>query len=45
MLRLAADHVSQDAYGGRPSGYSWGDFMAVSCHDYPTIWDIAMGKK
>ena len=39
MLRLAADHVSMDAYGGSPSGYSWGDFMAVSCHDYPTIWD------
>jgi pimeloyl-ACP methyl ester carboxylesterase len=39
MLRLAADHVSMDAYGGSPSAYSWGDFMAVSCHDYPTIWD------
>jgi pimeloyl-ACP methyl ester carboxylesterase len=39
MLRLAADHVSMDAYGGSPAGYSWGDFMAVSCHDYPTIWD------
>ncbi len=41
MLRLAAEDVSFDAAGGGAAGYSVGDFAAVSCHDYPTIWDVA----
>ena len=41
MLRLAAEDVSFDAAGGGAAGYSVGDFAAVSCHDYPTVWDVA----
>jgi pimeloyl-ACP methyl ester carboxylesterase len=39
MLRLAAEDRSINAAGGSPSSYSVGDYMAVSCHDYATIWD------
>lgn len=39
--RLAAEDVSFDAGGGAPSGYSAGDLEAVSCHDYPTVWDTS----
>ncbi|MHB1930878.1 MAG: alpha/beta fold hydrolase, partial [Acidimicrobiales bacterium] len=38
--RLAADDASFNAAGGSPSGYSAGDLQAVSCHDYPTAWNI-----
>ncbi len=41
IMRLAAEDVSFDAAGGGAAGYSVGDFAAVSCHDYPTIWDVA----
>jgi hypothetical protein len=41
MMRLAAEDVSFDAAGGGAASYSVGDFAAVSCHDYPTIWDAA----
>jgi hypothetical protein len=41
MLRLAAEDVSFDAAGGGAAGYSVGDFAAVSCHDYPTVWNVA----
>ena len=40
IMRLAAEDVSFDAAGGGAAGYSVGDFAAVSCHDYPTIWDV-----
>jgi len=40
LLRLAAEHQVGDASGGSPSSYSMGDQDAVSCHDYPTIWDV-----
>ena len=45
MLRLAAEDVSFDAAGGGAAGYSVGDFAAVSCHDYPTIWDVAASPR
>jgi pimeloyl-ACP methyl ester carboxylesterase len=38
--RLAAEDGDSNAGGGAPSGYSAGDLEAVSCHDYPTAWDI-----
>jgi pimeloyl-ACP methyl ester carboxylesterase len=38
MLRLAAEDATANAAGGAASGYSAGDLMAVSCHDYPTAW-------
>ncbi|HTU29474.1 MAG TPA: alpha/beta hydrolase [Solirubrobacteraceae bacterium] len=38
LLRLAAEDVAANAGGGAPSGYSAGDLMVVSCHDYPTVW-------
>lgn len=41
IMRLAAEDVSFDAAGGGAASYSVGDFAAVSCHDYPTIWDVA----
>ncbi|MGH9172475.1 MAG: alpha/beta hydrolase [Acidimicrobiales bacterium] len=38
LLRLAAEDADANFGGGAPSGYSGGDLMAVSCHDYPTEW-------
>ena len=38
MLRLAAEDASFNV-SGASRDYSVGDYMAVSCHDYPTIWD------
>lgn len=38
MLRLAAEDAAGIAPGGNPHGYSEGDYDAVACHDYPTIW-------
>lgn len=38
LLRLAAEDTTANAAGAAPSGYSAGDLMAVSCHDYPTVW-------
>jgi pimeloyl-ACP methyl ester carboxylesterase len=43
MLRLAAEDVTANAAGGSPSGYSQGDYAAVACHDYPTLWNPAAG--
>ena len=43
MLRLAAEDVSFNAAGGNAAGYSVGDLEAVSCHDYPTVWNVASG--
>jgi pimeloyl-ACP methyl ester carboxylesterase len=43
LLRLAAEDASANAAGGSPSGYSVGDLMAVSCHDYPTAWRTSAG--
>jgi pimeloyl-ACP methyl ester carboxylesterase len=43
LLRLAAEDASANAAGGSPSGYSAGDLMAVSCHDYPTAWRTSAG--
>ena len=45
LLRLAAEDVIADDSGSPRSTrrattfYSEGDYIAVSCHDYPTIWD------
>jgi pimeloyl-ACP methyl ester carboxylesterase len=39
MLRLAAEDATSDGFGGSPAAYSNGDYVAVSCHDYPTAWD------
>jgi pimeloyl-ACP methyl ester carboxylesterase len=39
LMRLAAEDVNFNAGGGAPSAYSAGDLEAVSCHDYPTVWD------
>ena len=41
MLRLAAEDVAFDLPGGSPSSYSVGDYLAVACHDYPTVWSKA----
>jgi pimeloyl-ACP methyl ester carboxylesterase len=38
MLRLAAEDVALNLPGGSPSSYSGGDYLAVACHDYPTVW-------
>lgn len=39
ILRLTAEDVISTGNGGDPSAYSAGLYMAVACHDYPTIWD------
>ena len=39
MLRLAAEDVALNLPGGSPSDYSGGDYLAVACHDYLSVWD------
>jgi pimeloyl-ACP methyl ester carboxylesterase len=39
LLRLAAEDLTQTGNGGSPAAYSAGDYMAVSCNDYPTVWN------
>ncbi len=41
LLRLAADDEAGNAGGGSAASYSAGDLQAVSCHDYPTVWNVA----
>jgi pimeloyl-ACP methyl ester carboxylesterase len=41
LLRLASEDLGSTGNGGNPEAYSAGLYMAVSCHDYPTIWDPA----
>ena len=38
MLRLAAEDAAFNLPGGSPRSYSVGDYLAVACHDYPTVW-------
>jgi pimeloyl-ACP methyl ester carboxylesterase len=40
LMRLAAEDVEQNT-SGSPQGSSVGDFEAVSCHDYPTVWQTS----
>jgi pimeloyl-ACP methyl ester carboxylesterase len=40
LMRLAAEDVEQNT-SGSPKGSSVGDFEAVSCHDYPTVWQTS----
>ena len=44
LLRLASEDLRSTGNGSDPSAYSAGLYMAVSCHDYPTIWDRARSK-
>ena len=39
LLRLASEDLASTGNGSNPKAYSAGLYMAVSCHDYPTIWD------
>jgi pimeloyl-ACP methyl ester carboxylesterase len=41
LRRLAAEDASFDASGGSPADYSVGDQAAVSCHDFPSVWDVS----
>ena len=41
LRRLAAEEASFDASGGSPADYSVGDQAAVSCHDFPSAWDVS----
>ena len=41
MLRLAAEDLGSTSPGGDVTAYSEGDAAAVSCHDYPVVWDRA----
>jgi pimeloyl-ACP methyl ester carboxylesterase len=38
LARLALEDVAANA-AGPPDQYSVGDLQAVSCHDYPTVWN------
>ena len=40
LLRLAAEHQAGDGSNGTAPEYSMGDQDAVSCHDYPTVWNV-----
>jgi len=39
ILRLAAETVTVDAGPAAPSSYSEALYAAVTCHDYPQLWD------
>ena len=39
FLRLAAEDLPGAIMGANAHGYSAGLYMAVSCHDYPVVWD------
>jgi pimeloyl-ACP methyl ester carboxylesterase len=39
LLRLASEDLSETGNGSNVHAYSAGLYMAVSCHDYPTVWD------
>jgi pimeloyl-ACP methyl ester carboxylesterase len=41
LLRLAAEDLGTTGNGNDVSAYSQGAYMAVSCADYPTVWDRA----
>ena len=41
MLRLAAEDLGSTSPGNDVTAYSEGDAAAVSCHDYPVVWDRA----
>ena len=41
MLRLAAEDLGSTSPGNDVSAYSEGADIAVSCHDYPVVWDRA----
>ena len=43
LLRLAAEHQAGDGSNGTAAEYSMADQDAVSCHDYPTVWDVHAG--
>jgi pimeloyl-ACP methyl ester carboxylesterase len=43
LLRLAAEHEAGDGSNGTAAEYSMGDQDAVSCHDYPSIWNVHAG--
>jgi pimeloyl-ACP methyl ester carboxylesterase len=43
LLRLAAEDLTSTGGGGDPRAYSEGAYMAVSCHDYRTLWDPTTG--
>jgi pimeloyl-ACP methyl ester carboxylesterase len=38
LLRIGAEDVALNLNGGSPTGYSAGDYLAVACHDYPSVW-------
>ncbi len=39
MLRLAAEDLGSTSPGNDVAAYSQGDYVAVSCHDYPVVWE------
>jgi len=41
LLRLVAENVDPSSYDGAPTGYSEGLDAAVSCEDYPQLYDMA----
>ena len=41
MLRLGAEHLAFEAGEAEPSQFSDPLYLAVTCHDYPQLWDPA----
>lgn len=39
LLRIAAEQTDWSEAGDPPS-FSWGQYVAVTCNDYPQLWDI-----
>jgi pimeloyl-ACP methyl ester carboxylesterase len=41
LLRLAAEDLPSTSNGNNPVAYSAGAYVAISCTDYPVLWDTA----
>lgn len=40
LLRLGAEHISEDGGAADPPAFSDPLYLAVTCHDYPQLWDL-----
>lgn len=43
LRRLTTEDLASTGNGSDPRAYSAGLYMAVSCHDYPTVWNARAG--
>jgi len=42
LLRLVAENVSGSGDNGAARDFSYGEYVAVICNDYPQLWDVSL---